>query len=357
MNRPASSGQGASPARRGGRPARVPGGALLLGLLAAAAGCRREAAPSPPALRDVVERGPVRLSVEVTPARPRVGDRVRVELTVAAPEGWAVRFPAPAELGEDPAREEQTPDPRPGPSGLLWRKTYLLEPLLSGPREIPALAVRCTPVAPAGTQPAAESELVTRPLRLEVDSALTEGDRPDRPRDITGTLLPPRPPWPAWAWALLAGGLVAAGLAAGGAYRWIRARRLRPPPPLLPEVWALRALAELERAGWSPGPAARGFYYRLTEVVRSYIERKFGLAAPEMTTEEFLRVLARNPRALPCDAALLRDLLQACDLVKYAALQPQRSDADAALAAARAFVQASAAAAQAAPPAAGGRAA
>jgi hypothetical protein len=126
---------------------------------------------------------------------------------------------------------------------------------------------------------------------------------------------------------------------------------MRPPPPILPEVWALRALAELASYDWVEYARVREYYYRLTEIVRSYVERKFGLAAPDRTTEEFLGMLARRRSALPYDAQRLRDFLEACDVVKYAALEPRREDADGALATARAFVHATAAAASCAQPA------
>jgi hypothetical protein len=94
---------------------------------------------------------------------------------------------------------------------------------------------------------------------------------------------------------------------------------------------------------WVDRGRAREYYYRLTEIVRQYIERKFGIAAPEMTTEEFLNMLARDHGALPCQPDPLRYFLEACDYVKYAALQPRRDDAEGALATARSFVHATAA--------------
>jgi hypothetical protein len=197
----------------------------------------------------------------------------------------------------------------------------------------------------AETQPAAEGELVSDALKLDVRTALTDADKPDRPRDITGSLLPPRPPLPWWLWLLIVGAAVVLLAAGYAVYRTLRRWAARPPPPILPEVWALRALAELGTYDWVARGQARDYYYRLTEIIRQYIERKFGLAAPEMTTEEFLVTLARNKGALPYDVDRLHDFLEACDWVKYAALQPRREDAEGALATARAFVHATAAAA------------
>ena len=38
------------------------------------------------------------------------------------------------------------------------------------------------------------------------------------------------------------------------------------------------------------------FHYRTSGIVRGYIERRFGVSAPEMTTEEFLTAAAADAR-------------------------------------------------------------
>jgi hypothetical protein len=315
------------------------GCALLLG------GCRPAPAPRADVLTQTVERGPLKLTLAAGPRSPEVGDTVRVDLSVETPADYDVRLPQAQDLGDVGARESSAPESRPGATGVVWRESFVLVPLISGPLEIPALSVKYGRRAAATeTQPALESDLVSEPLKLEVRSALTDADKPEQPRDITGALLPPRPPRPWWHWALAAVGTAALLVATYAGYRALHRWRTRPAPPILPEVWALRALAELASYDWIERGQARAYYYRLTEIVRQYVERKFGLAAPEMTTEEFLNMLARNRGALPCHADPLRDFLEACDYVKYAALQPRRDDAEGALATARSFVHATAAA-------------
>ena len=306
-------------------------------------GCRPQPAPKADVATQAVERGPLKFTVEAGPRTPQVGDTVRIDLLVETPADYEVRFPAAQDFGDLGARELTATDSRPGPTGVVWRRSFALEPLISGPLEIPSLTVKYARRATqTESQPAIENELASDPLKLEVRSALTNADKPEQPRDITGALLPPRPPRPWWHWALMAA--VAAGLlpAANAGYRVLHRRLTPPAPPILPEVWALRALAELGAYDWINQGRAREYYYRLTEIIRQYIERKFGLAAPEMTTEEFLNMLARNRGAVPCDVDRLRDFLEACDYVKYAALEPRREDAEGALATARAFIHATA---------------
>lgn len=314
-------------------------------LLLVLGACRPQTPAAPDLLQDVVERGPLRLTVAAGPRNPAVGDVISVTVAVETPEDFLVALPTVQDFGELPARLTDTPDPRPGATGLVWRRSFEIDALVSGPLKVPALTARYGRRSdPAESQPVLDSELVSNALKLDVSSALTDKDGPEQPRDITGALLPPKPPMPLWMRITLAAGTAVLLVGVWRAYRALRRWLLRPAPPILPEVWALRALADLAGGDWFERGRMREYYYRLTEVVRSYIERKFGLAAPEMTTEEFLAVLARDRRAVPYDAARLRQFLEACDIVKYAAWEPRREDAEAGLATARAFVHATAAA-------------
>jgi len=313
------------------------------------AGCHKPP-PPPDVLRTEVERGPLKLIVEAEPKEPWVGDTITLTVRVQTPDDQLVRFPAAADFGELSVTVDAAREPQPAPAGGLdWRQTYSISALTGGPLQIPPTVIRY------GRKPADPSarvdftnELASASLTIPVQSALTPQDSVTQPRDITGTLALPRARWPAWRWATVIGAAVALLAATVWLARIIR-RRLHPaPPPLLPEIWALRALAELEAREWFESGRVQEFYYRLSEIVRAYIERKFDLAAPEMTTEEFLGMLLRQRGALPYNPDRLREFLEACDVVKYAAFHPRLEDAENALRTARAFVDATAAAASAA---------
>ncbi len=311
-------------------------------------GCRQEAPAEPNSVSDTAERGPFKFTVEVSPKQVWIGDPVTIELRVETPEDHLVQFPPEEDFGELEILNVETSDPRPGvEGGLLWHQTVTAESYASGIVEIPALAVKYTHTpAETDSEPAFEHRLAIEPLELEVRSALTSQDSVFEPRDITGTLTPPKQPLSTWAWAAIAGGAIFAAALVTFLIVWLRRLARRPAPPILPEVWALRELALLEAASQVESWQPREFYYRLSEIVRVYIERKFMLAAPEMTTEEFLVALARDRGALPYDAGRLREFLEACDLVKYAAFEARSEDGLQALGIARAFVDATAAADQ-----------
>lgn len=358
-------GQPARPRRRSAsrapRAPRLLAALFTFAALASLAGCTRDEAAAGTPLTQAVERGPFKLALKITPAEVWIGDSLTLELTVHTPAEALVRFVAP-ELSPPltapptdsrPAdrrapdfglRAQQADPPKPvADAGLLWRQTYSLEPLASGTLEVPALRVEYAR-GPAPGEAAYDAELVTEPVKIAIRSALTTQDSVERPRDISGALLLPARPWTALEWSLLLGAVVGATAGLYAAIAAIRRHRNRPKPPVAPEIWALQALEALAPAQWFAQQRERELYYRLSEILRAYIERKFGLHAPEMTTEEFLGALARDQSALPCDAYRLRAFLEACDLVKYAALRPLLVDGEQAHATARAFIHTTAAA-------------
>lgn len=309
-------------------------------------GCESEPVVEPQSVSDSVERGPISFTVEASPEQVQLGDPITIELRFHTPEDYDVEFPAADALPELNVVNEESFDPRPGQAGGLdWRHVFTVESYAGGPLEVPPLAVKYIRKSGVADQPRQyQNELVSGTLNLEVLSALTTQDSVQSPRDITGTLAAPPRKLTAWKRGLIIGAIVGGIAGLYAAYRLIRRWRSRPKPPILPEIWAFRALSELEKSDWFSAGRVREYYYRLSEVVRSYIERKFALAAPEMTTEEFLITLARDASRLPCDAGGLRDFLESCDIVKYAAFKPRREDADDALRSARSFVDATAAA-------------
>jgi len=73
-------------------------------------------------------------------------------------------------------------------------------------------------------------------------------------------------------------------------------------------------------------------------IVRRYLEDRFVVRAPEMTTEEFLEATARSAVLQPGQRQLLGDFLAESDLVKFARHVPTLADSDRVLGAAERFV-------------------
>ena len=64
------------------------------------------------------------------------------------------------------------------------------------------------------------------------------------------------------------------------------------------------------------------YYYRLSNIVRHYIENRFKLMAPEMTTEEFLAEMTVTGKLSGVHKELVGNFLEHCDMVKFAAYGP-----------------------------------
>ena len=102
-----------------------------------------------------------------------------------------------------------------------------------------------------------------------------------------------------------------------------------------------RALYELDRL-LQKGLPGRGFYkdfyVELTMVVRRYIERQYGVRAPNLTTDEFLRAAGSNAAFTQASIAELKAFLQSADLVKFAGLEATPEMADGATGKARNYL-------------------
>ena len=81
------------------------------------------------------------------------------------------------------------------------------------------------------------------------------------------------------------------------------------------------------------------FYQRLSGVVRHYIEIRFGLRAPEQTTEEFLTGLEVAQEFPGTYKPLLKTFLNHCDLVKFAEYQPRAEDIQKTFDSCKAFIK------------------
>ncbi len=306
---------------------------VLAALLAA--GCSRQKARDDAAAFEIVktyDRGPLHVSLKVEHAKITVADRLRVVLEAVAPESLEVKLPERAEkLGEFAVDDSRLAQPRLIEGGqVLHQRTYVLEPFLAGEYKIPPLAVG---YADKQSQAAGPQELSTEEVTIEVASVLAEGEKPQ----IKQIADPVEMPAPWWPWALAAVALAA--LIAGWLW-WRRRKRLERdaiPPPAPHEV-AYAELAKLLASGLLEKGEAKLFYLRLSNVLRRYIEGRFGLRAPEQTTEEFLIELRQGQPFGPAHQQLLQSFLEHCDLVKFAELQPSRDEAQATVAVCRRFI-------------------
>lgn len=187
-------------------------------------------------------------------------------------------------------------------------------------------------------------------VALQVVSGLGEKPAEAQLRPLQG-IVPVRPPWLRFLpWALGALGLA---LAAAGLYWWLRRRKRRRDVAAgeeLPHLWAKREIERLEGQKIFEKGKVKDFYFRLSEILRRYLEAIRGFPAAEYTVEEIARYVHEEQ-----DRRLLV-LLRQADLVKFADATPTAARKDEELRAALEYVRATAPPPEA-PPAAGASAA
>jgi hypothetical protein len=89
-----------------------------------------------------------------------------------------------------------------------------------------------------------------------------------------------------------------------------------------PHTKALRALARLRVLPRTTPAQVEAFYVEVSQVLRTYLEERFGLHAPERTTEEFLSELEQGSALSTDQRRALQRFLSQCDMVKFAAQIP-----------------------------------
>ncbi|MEE1184245.1 MAG: hypothetical protein UHZ06_07185 [Paludibacteraceae bacterium] len=94
-----------------------------------------------------------------------------------------------------------------------------------------------------------------------------------------------------------------------------------PQPVIPPHIVALEKLEEIKvQKIWQCGDI-KVFYTQVTDVLRVYLEGRFGINAMELTSDEIMALVKKEPGLNEVRAAL-KDLLTLADLVKFAKMVP-----------------------------------
>ncbi len=111
-------------------------------------------------------------------------------------------------------------------------------------------------------------------------------------------------------------------------YFWHKKRKSRPQEikiivsKELPHVIALRSLDELKSNKlWQSGNT-KEYYTKLTDIMREYIEKRFGISALEQTSYEILTVLKNESTIKREVYEKLKQMLTLADFVKFAKAKP-----------------------------------
>lgn len=129
-----------------------------------------------------------------------------------------------------------------------------------------------------------------------------------------------------WLWMLLAVVVIAGGVAAYLiATRKVKVNIIPQKKKLPPYEIAVRRLNALKEAGlWERGQE-KDYYTRLIDILRDYLQERFGINAMEMTSQQIVKALSAN-EATRMPNRHMRNIVEIADFVKFAKARPLPDD-------------------------------
>ncbi len=313
----------------------------LLLCLALFSSCKKDSTGEKPTekkpekIHETVERGPAKVTLEADKKEITIAEQVNLSISVDIDEEYEIELPSFGDkLEQFGIVDYHTTQPElKGNKRKVIKRTYILEPFLSGDYPIKPMKIM---FFKKGDKE--KHSIETPEVTVKVTSLL--------PQDLEdlklNEIIPPLPypgSYMVWVWAGSGAGILI--LLAIGVFfyrkRFMKGDiieiRLKAHEIAYNELKALVDENLIEKG------EIKEFYLRLSSIVRRYIENRFGLRAPEQTTEEFLKGL-ENAQGFPDQfKPLLNNFLRHCDLVKFARFEPETKDIQASFDSCKAFIQ------------------
>lgn len=260
-----------------------------------------------------------------------IGDKITYSLTVKAKDNIEVEFP---QVLAQSLNGFAIKDFGSSQKGLFARKTfrqwYILDTYAGGQHTIPAQVIKYRAKGQADWQ-----EIGVKEITVEANGLLDAASNRSDIRDIRG---PKGLAGKIWPYVLTVLALV---LIVAVYYGLSFLRKKKTDSKALPvpaHIIAFEALAELEKKDYIGKGQVKAYYIELSGIARRYLENRFNIRAPEMTTEEFLNKAKLDSALSPEHKSFLRDFLTNCDLVKFAKYRPVETEAGLSLASARKLI-------------------
>jgi hypothetical protein len=290
------------------------------------------------AIEKKYDRGPLTLNLKVSKEQITTADQLTLQLEAVVGADYYVEFNKPGEkLEEFKVVDHDEPMPTMTKDGkVLHVQSYQLEPFLAGDYKIPPMKI--TFWKKSDKQPE-KHECETESLTIRVTSLLSGKSDEAKIKD----LVPPMgiPGWDRkWLW-IVATGIAIVAMCFAGTWMYRRHRNSETADEIvkLPaheiayrQIDVLLADALIEKG------QIKDFYFRISDILRRYIENRFSLRAPERTTEEFLFELRQSSILADSHKRLLKDFLSQCDLVKFAKFLPATDEAQKTVEVSRHFI-------------------
>ncbi len=299
---------------------------LLVFILAGAVSCRESKVPEFPP-------GPLGVKLDLSGTRAELGARILLRIRTRSEKGMVLDYPdvkgVVEKKNEDTIVKKITTRKYVLEDGSYAEESeYEIRCFKLGKVEIPSLEIK-------GRKGKKELIKKTRPYTIRIESSL-EGkgrdiEEPEKPLKVPGEF-----PWSALVFLFL----LLIGAAVAVFYWRKRRKKAKPgPQPLPPHVEALEALARIRKMPRETPRQIEEVVVETSYVVRKYIEKRFGIHAPERTTEEFLSEVSSSGIFSSWEKDLLSSFLFECDKAKFAAWTPPPEKQDALIDSAEEFVK------------------
>ena len=296
---------------------------LWIVLLLILSGCKEKDSKVYPQDRMTVEYSVDRETIQV-------GDPVELIVTAYYPTNGILELP---EIGREKAvvllgRDSET---TPREDGLLQAQTrYALTSFRLGDQPVCNDLIRCT----------VNGQIFSTnfpPVTLHVESSLSSEDSSEladikAPQKLPGRI-------PGWIWIVLGAAAVSFAIGIIISALWKNREKLVPTAPPVPaHVIALRALEALQQRKLLEQNECKPFYTELSLILRTYLEGRFNLNAPDETTEEIVIEMSRSPELSGTQRNILQEFMRQADMVKFAKGNPDRTTMESAFETTREFV-------------------
>jgi hypothetical protein len=287
--------------------------------------------------QDTERRASVEAAAHVDKNETTIGDKIKLGIRVKFTGDISIQFPEfNQQLGVFTVKETNVAEGTKSEEGgySTVERSYVLSSYEIGSQTIPPLKIKYK-----GKQ--GDGEVVTNEIPVDIKGVLKEGEISGDIKDILSPVDVPISfkrliPW------------VCAGFGVfslSGIIYWLIRKRKRGQErqgqkftKRAPHEVAYELLERLSKEDLIAKGLIKEYYYRITDILRHYIEGRFGLLAPERTTEEFLIEMAHANTLENIHKLLIQDFLERCDMVKYAKYGPSKMEIEEAYDAAKRLI-------------------
>ncbi|MCK5655664.1 MAG: hypothetical protein KAI03_05190 [Candidatus Aureabacteria bacterium] len=262
-----------------------------------------------------------------------IGERVTYTLEIDADNDLEVEFSSYVSgLGGFAVKDFGKDDKRIGKQRSRKTQWYLLDTYTTGSYVIPEQSAQVKLTN-------GQIQVLRSPqIFVEVKSVMDDEEKEAGLRDIKGPLTVN-----AGVPVIFAAVVVFIILAAAGIILWklyvkkFSAGKIE--PAFTPREIASRELGRIDGLGLIDKGKMKEYYYLVSLALRTYLENRFSLKAPEQTTEEFLESVVYSGKLKVGHINILKEYLNHCDLVKYAEFNPGKPQAELLLETTRHFIE------------------